>query len=276
MQIHTSCYHHHHHHPFSLIIPQPSSLSLFPRQFNPQFKPKLKKPSPILSSSSNKTNPELLTRPEKPPAPDNTADGEPDRPSDDFGDALAPFLKFFERSDSESDEEAAADLAPAQQLASEIAADVKYYEPQRGDLVVGVVVSGNENKLDVNVGADVLGTMLTKEVMPMYAKELDYLLCDLAGEGEEEVVRGRMGVVRDEEALSRSEKVEGRPVVTVGTVVFAEVLGRTLSGRPLLSSRRMYRRVAWHRVRQVLDYPLPLSLSLLFCCVVEIFDSYSV
>lgn len=85
-----------------------------------------------------------------------------------------------------------------------------------------------------------------------------------------------MGVVRDEEALSRSEKVEGRPVVTVGTVVFAEVLGRTLSGRPLLSSRRMYRRVAWHRVRQVLDYPLPLSLSLLFCCVVEIFDSYSV
>lgn len=43
----------------------------------------------------------------------------------------------------------------------------------------------------------------------------------------------------------------GRTLVPPGTVVFAEVLGRTLSGRPLLSARRLFRRLAWHRARQV-------------------------
>lgn len=142
-------------------------------------------------------------------------------------------------------------------------AKLEYYEPTRGDLVVGVVVSGNENKLDVNVGADLLGTMLKKEAMPLYDKELDYLLCDLGVESEkgEFLVRGKMGVVRDEEALSR-EKVEGRPIVEVGTVVFAEVLGRTLSGRPLLSSRKLYRRVAWHRVRQIKQLNEPIEVKI--------------
>ncbi|KAG2282101.1 hypothetical protein Bca52824_053321 [Brassica carinata] len=34
------------------------------------------------------------------------------------------------------------------------------------------------------------------------------------------------------------------------TMTFADVLWRTLSGRPLLSSRRYFRRIAWHQVRQ--------------------------
>ncbi|KAG2271676.1 hypothetical protein Bca52824_066231 [Brassica carinata] len=34
------------------------------------------------------------------------------------------------------------------------------------------------------------------------------------------------------------------------TMIFADVLWRMLSGRPLLSSRRYFRRIAWHQVRQ--------------------------
>ncbi|ONK81299.1 uncharacterized protein A4U43_C01F27560 [Asparagus officinalis] len=211
----------------------------------------------FVQSASKQPEPlELLTKPEKPENPNSS---EPETPSEDFSEALAPFLKFFKSDESESDSDDGAikfadthePISPKLEEVTDVS--VKYYEPKRGDFAVGVVVSGNENKLDVNVGADLLGTMLTKEVMLLYGAELDYLLCDLEKERErkEFMVKGKMGVVRDEEVLSR-EKVEGRPVIEMGTVLFAEVLGRTLSGLSLLSSRRMYRRLAWYRVRQII------------------------
>ncbi|KAL9276865.1 hypothetical protein ACSQ67_025586 [Phaseolus vulgaris] len=106
----------------------------------------------------------------------------------------------------------------------------EYYEPKPGDFVVGVVVSGNENKLNVNVGSDLLGTMLTKEVLPLYSKEMEQLL----------LPRGT--------------------VLEIGTILFAEVLGRTLAGRPLLSSSRLFCRIAWHRLRQIKQLGEPVQV----------------
>ncbi|KAI0496548.1 hypothetical protein KFK09_022868 [Dendrobium nobile] len=181
-------------------------------------------------------------------------------------DALAPFLKFFKASDFDEKDQFGEKSQEA--LDGEISKEeketlgerkrigVEYYDPKPGDFVVGVVVSGNANKIDVNVGADMLGTMLTKEVLPFYEAELAYLCCDLGNGAEDFMVSGKIGLVKDEEAM-REGKLTGRLVVEMGTVLFAEVLGRTLSGRPLLSSRRMFRRVAWHRVRQGLRAFLP-------------------
>ncbi|KAL3513979.1 hypothetical protein ACH5RR_026696 [Cinchona calisaya] len=138
---------------------------------------------------------------------------------------------------------------------------VEYYEPKPGDLVVGTVVSGNENKLDVNVGSDLLGTMLTKEVLPLYDKEMNYLLCDVEKDSEEFMVNGKVGIVKNDEAVS-GEAMPGRPVVEPGTILFAEVLGRTLSGRPLLSTRRLFRRIAWHRVRQIKQLNEPIIVKI--------------
>ncbi|KAF8404476.1 hypothetical protein HHK36_009361 [Tetracentron sinense] len=180
---------------------------------------------------------------------------------------LAPFLKFFkardsleqakEESESEVSEEEVNEEEEEKEESKKVG--VEYYEPKPGDFVVGVVVSGNENKLDVNIGADLLGTMLTKEVLPLYDQELPYLLCDLGKDAEDFMVRGKMGIVWDEDALS-GQPVPGRPVVETGTVLFAEVLGRTLSGRPLLSTRRLFRRVAWHRVRQIKQLNEPIEV----------------
>ncbi|KAG0457766.1 hypothetical protein HPP92_022923 [Vanilla planifolia] len=124
---------------------------------------------------------------------------------------------------------------------------------------LGWLFQGNENKLDVNVGADMLGTMLTKDVLPFYDGEMAYLCCDLGKDTKDFMVNGKMGLVKDELAMEGG-KVSGRPVVEMGTVLFAEVLGRTLSGRPLLSSRRMFRRVAWHRVRQIKQFNEPIEV----------------
>ncbi|XP_052190400.1 protein PIGMENT DEFECTIVE 338, chloroplastic [Diospyros lotus] len=201
------------------------------------------------------------------PTPKSIANGsvtevevKPQKPDEE--EALKPFLKFFtprdsleEFSDSEESNEENGGVEEAKKVS------VEYYEPEPGDFVVGVVVSGNENKLDVNVGADLLGTMLTKEVLPLYGEEMDYLLCDTDKEAEDFMVHGKTGIVRNEDALT-AETVPGRPVVELGTVLFAEVLGRTLSGRPLLSTRRFFRRIAWHRVRQIKQLNEPIEVKI--------------
>lgn len=182
----------------------------------------------------------------------------------DKDEVLEPFYKFFR--DGKSVDE----TSDSEEVIEEISVDekedkkvsVEYYDPQPGDFVVGVVVSGNEYKLDVNIGADLLGTMLTKEVLPLYDKELDSLLCDFESNSEEFMMKGKMGIMRNEEALSGGGVVAGRPVVEHGTVLFAEVLGRTLSGRPLISTRRLFRRLAWHRVRQIKQFNEPIEVKI--------------
>ncbi|XP_045809518.1 protein PIGMENT DEFECTIVE 338, chloroplastic-like isoform X2 [Trifolium pratense] len=191
---------------------------------------------------------------------------------------LAPFLKFFkgsrdyvkeveednevlevsEEKDDASDENEKEDKEEKEKEEDK-KVNVEYYEPKPGDFVVGVVVSGNENKLDVNVGADLLGTMLTKEVLPLNGKEMDNLLCDVKKDAEDFMVRGKLGIVKNDEIMS-GVSVPGRPVVETGTILFAEVLGRTLSGRPLISTRRLFRRTAWHRVRQIQQLNEPIEV----------------
>ncbi|KAI9112683.1 hypothetical protein K1719_016349 [Acacia pycnantha] len=173
----------------------------------------------------------LLNKPS--PIPDKNVfpsevDMESEKNTKDEEEALAPFLKFFKESDSVEEAKEEGGVSEVFEEKSGVEGvneearkiNVEYYVPKPGDFVVGVVVSGNENRLDVNVGADLLGTMLTKEVLPLY----------------------------------------GRPVVEVGTILFAEVLGRTLSGRPLLSTRRLFRRMAWHRVMQIKQLNEPIEV----------------
>ncbi|XP_040997024.1 protein PIGMENT DEFECTIVE 338, chloroplastic isoform X2 [Juglans microcarpa x Juglans regia] len=210
---------------------------------------------------------ELLNKPSPIPI-NNGVSSELDKECEKPGkeEALEPFLKFFKGRDDEAEvkEEAGVleekfDVDDKYEEANKVG--VEYYEPKPGDFVVGVVVSGNENKLDLNVGADLLGTMLTKEVLPLYDKEMEYLLCDMDRDANEFMVRGKMGIVKNDEALGRGS-APGRPVVETGTVLFAEVLGRTLSGRPLLSTRRFFRRISWHRVRQIKQLNEPIEVKI--------------
>nr|XP_043614564.1 protein PIGMENT DEFECTIVE 338, chloroplastic [Erigeron canadensis] len=182
----------------------------------------------------------------------------------DKDDVLEPFYKFFRdgkssAEDEISDSEDVSVVDDEEEEEDEKEVSVEYYDPQQGDFVVGVVVSGNEYKLDVNIGADLLATMLTKEVLPLYDKELDFLLCDMEENAAEFMMNGKMGIVKNEEALSTGPGA-GQPVVEHGTVLFAEVLGRTLSGRPLISTRRFFRRLAWHRVRQIKQFNEPIEV----------------
>lgn len=136
---------------------------------------------------------------------------------------------------------------------------VEFYDPKVGDWVLGVVVSGDANRIQVNIGSDVLATMLTKELLPLHGDDMKRMLCQLPTEKKEPFAPGTIGIVKDEEALSPGPP-PGRPVVDLGTVLCAEVLGRTMGGKPLLSSRRVTRRIAWQRVRQIQQLKEPINI----------------
>ncbi|PUZ56032.1 hypothetical protein GQ55_5G262500 [Panicum hallii var. hallii] len=133
------------------------------------------------------------------------------------------------------------------------------YDPKPGDFAVGVVVSGTEARLDVAVGADHLATLLAKELLPLDRDGGDFAAREASPRP------GSVGVVAspavDEEA-TRKHNRGSRALVAPGTVVFAEVLGRTLSGRPLLSARRLFRRLAWHRARQIMQLDEPIEVKI--------------
>ncbi|KAG6547474.1 hypothetical protein Mapa_010922 [Marchantia paleacea] len=145
----------------------------------------------------------------------------------------------------------------------EEANDLEYYVPKVGDEVMGVIVSGNEYKLDVDVGSQQLGRMLTKDVYPLDLFRSDELFWEMnAVEGGpvQEFPVGRVRLVRDEEVFSLP--AARAPIVEVGTVLRLKVQGVTLSGRPILSSRKVGIPVAWERVRQIKKQNEPFEVQI--------------
>ncbi|VAH22008.1 hypothetical protein VPH35_010634 [Triticum aestivum] len=244
-------------------------------------------PSPLRSSPSSSSDVveggggggggeelHLLDKPFPSPSAPEEDEPEPEAaPAPSTAEALAPYLNFFQVKGADASEgtsEAAA--AGKEKHASEDGAvsagrGVIYYDPMPGDLVVGVVVGGDARALDVDVGAGgEPALLLTKEAAPASPEEFAYLACDVASGGAREfAAEGRVGVAAGGGGIvkfGRTGKEKCAPVVGVGTVVFAEVLGRTLGGRPLLSARRLFRRVAWHRVRQIKQLNVPIKVKI--------------
>lgn len=153
--------------------------------------------------------------------------------------------------------------------------ELEYYDPKVGDLVIGVVVSGNENRLEINIGSAGLARMHLNEVLPNNQSQMDRLLCELptdsnTGANSAAVAtddngcnlfgKGMMGLLKEKRAMADGWTRTGGSFIEEGTILYAQVLGRTLSGEPLLSSRRFARRVAWQRVRQIKEENEPIVI----------------
>nr|BAJ92840.1 predicted protein [Hordeum vulgare subsp. vulgare] len=209
----------------------------------------------------------LLDKPFPSPSAPEEDEPEPEAaPAPSTADALAPYLNFFQVKGAEADVAATAGKDSSEGGPGTGGRGVIYFDPKPGDLVAGVVVGGDARALDVDVGAGgEPALMLTKEAAPASPEEFAYLACDVASGGAREfAAEGRVGVAVGgvDLKVGRTGKEKCAPVVGVGTVVFAEVLGRTLGGRPLLSARRLFRRVAWHRVRQIKQLNVPIKVKI--------------
>lgn len=252
-----------------------TSHSLFSRRVVSQ-PPLHASPSPAAAGGSGSDELHLLDKPLPTVAEDDEAEDEPEpAPLLSTEEALAPFLKFFQvkstdpdaaagiAAEARADGEAPEEASTRELLSAAGGRGIRYYDPKPGDFVAGVVVRNDGRTLDVDIGSGgEPALMLAKESAPVPGEEFGYVACDVTSERAAEfVAEGRVGVVvrqvgggeGDEEAtVGRNGKEKGARVLRAGTIVFAEVLGRTLGGRPLLSARRLFRRVAWRRARQVL------------------------
>ncbi|XP_024540658.1 uncharacterized protein LOC112349802 isoform X1 [Selaginella moellendorffii] len=133
---------------------------------------------------------------------------------------------------------------------------VDYYEPKLGDVVVGMVVSGNSSKLEVDIGAQSLGMMFARDLVPFERFKLEdrmWRIDDDNSDGYSErfvpPTSGRACLVKDDEALDAS--AGGDLMVEPGTIVQLLIIGKTLSGTALLSMRNFSRPIAWQRVRDI-------------------------
>lgn len=238
--------------------------------------------SPSAAGGSGSDELHLLEKPLPAVAEDNEAEEELESaPVSSTEEALAPFLKFFQVKSTDpdvgadtADGEVPEEASRRDVLSAAGERGVSYYDPKPGDFVAGVVVRSDGRTLDVDIGSNgEPALMLTKESAPVPGEEFGYLACDVASKRAAEfAAEGRVGVVvrqfrgggeGDGEAIiGRNGKEKVAPVLRAGTIVFAEVLGRTLGGRPLLSARRLFRRVAWHRARQIKQLNVPIKIKI--------------
>jgi hypothetical protein len=157
--------------------------------------------------------------------------------------------------------------------------DEDFYVPVNSHRVLGIVVSGDEEGLQIDIGAENLGHLPVKEIQPIDKTDLNKLVWKRISENnnnddnnndsssssssneqqQEEapaatedfpMPKGSSRIVYDEEVLNSSDLAEPL-LVDIGTVLNLEVIGTTPNGIALLSARRAARRIAWERIRQV-------------------------
>jgi small subunit ribosomal protein S1 len=138
---------------------------------------------------------------------------------------------------------------------------IEYYVPSVGDIVIGVVVSSNHSKLDIDIGAQKLGHMFIKDLISLGQLKLEEACWKIPNDNDRSLEGphvpppplGQPCVVHDDKEVLRTEikTPSSSPVVELGTVFVMEVKGETMSGRPLLSARSVARGFAWKRIRQV-------------------------
>ncbi|CAM6083643.1 unnamed protein product [Calypogeia fissa] len=145
---------------------------------------------------------------------------------------------------------------PEPQPEPELEEELEYYTPKVGDEVTGVVVSGSEHQLDVEIGAKQLGRMLCKELKPFDVFRADEFFWELdeSGTSMPATSFGQFRFLGDRELIRPTY-----PLVPVGTVLTLAVLGVTLSGRAVLSARKIASRIAWHRVQQIHEQDEPIE-----------------
>ncbi|KAG0600839.1 hypothetical protein M758_11G064800 [Ceratodon purpureus] len=142
----------------------------------------------------------------------------------------------------------------------------EYYVPVVGHRVIGVVVSGNYAKLDVDIGAAKLGYLHVQDLLSLDRFDIDEKKWDLANEGG---AGGSFGVppsgcpnvVHDEEVYNYT--APDPLVVDVGSVLEMEVVGQTMHGNPLLSVCKASQQLEWDRVMQIKDENEPLQVKIL-------------
>ncbi|KAI5065463.1 hypothetical protein GOP47_0020158 [Adiantum capillus-veneris] len=142
----------------------------------------------------------------------------------------------------------------------------EYYEPQEGDIVLGVVTYADEDELSLEIGGRVPAIMTMRDFQPFTEIGADsfFKIPDDDSsenvEGSEALPQGKVLLVEDKAANDGIYRGEN---VNMGTIVVAEVQSRALvEGRPVLTCRRLARSLAFVRVEQIMRTGEPIQMEI--------------
>ncbi|MCO5583673.1 hypothetical protein L7F22_037586 [Adiantum nelumboides] len=123
----------------------------------------------------------------------------------------------------------------------------QFYVPQKGDLVLGAVTFINDQKVDLEIGAELSALMPLRDLQPLLQHD-DSLFFEVSSEGTCSVPFGESLLLKGKSALNNSFE---NGVFVTGTILVAEVIGKTIiDGRAILSCKSAAHKFAWHRIDQ--------------------------
>ncbi|KAI5064595.1 hypothetical protein GOP47_0021265 [Adiantum capillus-veneris] len=145
----------------------------------------------------------------------------------------------------------------AQISTMEVLPSSAYYEPNNGDLVLGVVTHADDAELSVEIGGRVPALMTTRDFQAFsevgtnsfFKLPLDYD----SNETVEGFVVPPVGKVLLAEEQAANDGAHPGESVRIGSVFVAEVLSKVLGeGRPILTCRRLAEKLAFLRIEQIM------------------------
>ncbi|KAH7428577.1 hypothetical protein KP509_09G007500 [Ceratopteris richardii] len=126
----------------------------------------------------------------------------------------------------------------------------QFYIPQEGDLVVGAVTFINDQKVDLEIGAELCALMPLKDLHSLF-QHGDSTLIEISGENCLNVPLGESFIMKEDDIV---DHVFCNSKIDVGTVILAEVIGKTIiDGRAILSCKSYAQKLAWHRINQLMQ-----------------------
>eukprot|EP00250_Pteridium_aquilinum_P015532 c22633_g1_i1 orf=129-3290(+) len=150
-----------------------------------------------------------------------------------------------------------ASSAPALDGLGELALKSEYYDPNDGDIVLGVVTHADEDELSLEIGARVPALMTMRDFQPFTeVRDNSFFklpLSDGSNETLEDFVTPPLGTVLLAEDKAANDGIYRGENVNIGTIVVAEVHSRALvEGRPVLTCRRLARSLGFVRIEQLM------------------------
>lgn len=143
-----------------------------------------------------------------------------------------------------------ATAALVQNSIRDITGKSRYYEPREGDLILGAVMFMNDQKVDLEIGAELSALMPLRDLQPR-SQNVEKMFFEIpSSEDSFNVPLGASLLVTDKMDF---DGPPGNGAVDIGTVVLAEVTGRTIiDGRAILSCKSPAQRLAWCRLEQLM------------------------
>ncbi|MCO5609699.1 hypothetical protein L7F22_063931 [Adiantum nelumboides] len=155
----------------------------------------------------------------------------------------------------------------AQIISTEVPSSSAFYEPNNGDIVLGVVTHANESELSVEIGARAPAMINTRDFLPFTEVGTNSFFKLPLDNDSNETVEGfvvpPVGKVLLVGEQAPNDGAHPGESVKIGTVFLAEVASKVSGeGRAMLTCRRIAEKLTFLRLEQIMKTGEPIEIKI--------------